>query len=97
MKFLDPVKTANKLAGQLRSQQNCDMVICLSHLGYQQDQKLAESTRHIDLIIGGHSHSYMKEPEIRKNLDNKDVMIYQTNGRGRYVGKIDVELEKTER
>ncbi|WP_294081009.1 bifunctional metallophosphatase/5'-nucleotidase [Proteiniphilum sp. UBA5384] len=97
MKFLDPVKTANKLAGQLRSQQNCDMVICLSHLGYQQDQKLAESTRHIDLIIGGHSHTYMKEPEIRKNLDNKDVMIYQTNGRGRYVGKIDVELEKTER
>lgn len=95
MKFLDPVKTANELAEQLRSQQKCDMVICLSHLGYEQDQKLAESTRQIDLIIGGHSHTYMKEPLIRKNLDNKDVMIYQTNGRGIYVGRIDVELEKT--
>jgi 5'-nucleotidase len=39
----------------------------------------------------------MKEPEIRKNLDNKEVMIYQTNGRGIYVGRIDVELEKTKR
>lgn len=94
MKFLDPVETANELTGQLRSQHKCDMVICLSHLGYQQDLTLAEETRHIDLIIGGHSHTYMKEPEIRKNLDNKEVMIYQTNGRGVYMGKIDVQLEK---
>jgi len=93
MKFLDPVKSANELAEQLRSQHKCDMVICLSHLGYQQDLTLAESTRNIDLIIGGHSHTYMKEPEIRENLDHKKVMIYQTNGRGIYVGKIDVELE----
>ena len=93
VKYLDPVKSANKLAQQLRSQHICDMVICLSHLGYQQDIKLAESTRNIDLIIGGHSHTYMKKPEIRKNLDNKEVMIYQTNGRGIYVGRIDVELE----
>lgn len=94
MKFLDPVETANKLAEKLRSEDQCDMVVCLSHLGYQQDLKLAEKTRNIDLIIGGHSHTYMKEPEVRKNLDNKEVMIYQTNGRGVYVGKIDVELEK---
>jgi len=93
MKFLDPVKSANELAEQLRLQHKCDMVICLSHLGYQQDLTLAESTRNIDLIIGGHSHTYMKEPEICENLDHKKVMIYQTNGRGIYVGKIDVELE----
>jgi 5'-nucleotidase len=94
MKFLDPAETANELAGQLRSQHKCDMVICLSHLGYSQDLELAEATRHIDLIIGGHSHTYMKEPQIRKNLDDKDVMIYQTNGRGIFVGRIDVQLEK---
>ncbi len=94
MKFLDPVKTANELAEQLRSQHQCDMVVCLSHLGYRPDTELAEATRNIDLIIGGHSHTYMKEPEIRKNLDDKEVMIYQTNGRGIYVGRIDVELEK---
>lgn len=94
MKFLDPVETANKLADQLRSQHRCDMVVCLSHLGYQPDVELAEKTRDIDLIIGGHSHTYMKEPEIRRNLDNKEVMVYQTNGRGIFVGRIDVELEK---
>jgi 5'-nucleotidase len=92
MVFLDPAKTANELAEQLRQQ--CDMVICLSHLGYEQDLKLAGATRHIDLIIGGHSHTYMKEPQIRQNLDGKDVMIYQTNGRGVFTGRIDVQFNK---
>ena len=94
MKYLDPVKTANELAQKLRTEYKCDMVVCLSHLGYTQDLPLAEKTRNIDLIIGGHSHTYMKEPEIRKNADGKDVMIYQTNGRGVFTGRIDVELEK---
>lgn len=94
MNFLDPVKTANELAEQLRLRYKCEMVICLSHLGYEQDLILAESTRNIDLIIGGHSHTYMKNPEFHKNIDNKEVMIHQTNGRGIYVGKIDVLLEK---
>ncbi|MDR2816321.1 MAG: metallophosphatase [Proteiniphilum sp.] len=97
MKFLDPVKTANKLAEQLRLQDKCDMVVCLSHLGYASDLELAEASRNIDLIIGGHSHTYIKKPVIRKNLEDKEVMIYQTNGRGIYVGRIDVELEKTKR
>ena len=94
MKFLDPVKTANEMAALLRTKHKCDMVICLSHLGYQQDLTLAESTRNIDLIIGGHSHTYMEKPEFRKNLVGKEVMIHQTNGRGIFVGKIEAELEK---
>lgn len=97
MKYLDPEDTANKLAKQLRTKHQCDMVVCLSHLGYQRDLTLAESTRNIDLIIGGHSHTYMKEPEIRKNLDNKQVMIHQTNGRGIFVGKVDIVFEKEKR
>lgn len=95
MKFLDPVATANRVAQELREKYKCDMVICISHLGYTGDVKLAESTRNIDLILGGHSHTYMKEPKVQKNADNKDVMIYQTAGRGVFVGKIEVELEKT--
>jgi len=97
MKYLDPVATANKLAQQLRTQHQCDIIICLSHLGYLSDTRLAESTRHIDLILGGHSHTYMKEPEVRRNLDNREVMIYQTPGRGIYVGKIEMKLEKGKR
>lgn len=94
MKFLDPVKTANEMAELLTTKYKCDMIVCLSHLGYNADLNLAESTRGIDLIVGGHSHTYMKEPAIRKNLDNKEVTIFQTNGRGVYVGRLDIELKK---
>ncbi|MFA6795786.1 MAG: bifunctional metallophosphatase/5'-nucleotidase, partial [Proteiniphilum sp.] len=72
----------------------CDLVVCLSHLGYEKDLNLAESSRHIDLIIGGHSHTYLQEPTERLNLDNKPVTIYQTNGRGAYVGRMDLTLEQ---
>jgi 5'-nucleotidase len=94
MKFLDPVKTANEMAELLTTKYKCDMIVCLSHLGYNADLNLAESTRGIDLIVGGHSHTYMKEPATRKNLDNKEVTIFQTNGRGVYVGRLDIELKK---
>lgn len=97
MKFNDPTKTANELAELLRAQYRCDIVVCLSHLGYLSDVKLAENSRNIDLIIGGHSHTYMAEPELKKDLDGKEVMIHQTNGRGVFVGKIDVELGKTDK
>jgi 5'-nucleotidase len=94
MKYLDPVKTANEIAELLTTKYKCDMIVCLSHLGYNADLNLAESTKGIDLIVGGHSHTYMKEPATRKNLDNKEVTIFQTNGRGIYVGRLDIELKK---
>ncbi|HCM20549.1 MAG TPA: metallophosphatase, partial [Porphyromonadaceae bacterium] len=94
MKYRPAIETANRIAEKLRKQDKCDMVICLSHLGYLDDIKLAEASRNIDLIIGGHSHTYMAQPDIRKNLDGKDVMIHQTNGRGVYVGRIDVSFVK---
>lgn len=94
VKYLDPIKTANDMAQMLRVTHNCDMVICISHLGHNPDLNLAESTTGIDLIIGGHSHTFMKTPSIRKNIDENDVLVFQTNGRGVYVGRIDVKLEK---
>jgi len=97
MKYLDPVQTANRLAAELRTQHKCDVIICLSHLGYVPDTRLAESTQNIDLIIGGHSHTFMEEPDIRKNADDKDVMIYQTVGRGVHVGRVEMKLEKVKR
>lgn len=94
IKYLDPIKTANDMAQMLKVDHKCDMVICISHLGYNPDLNLAESTTGIDLIIGGHSHTFMKTPSIRKNIDENDVLVFQTNGRGVYVGRIDVKLEK---
>ncbi|MDD4159278.1 MAG: metallophosphoesterase, partial [Proteiniphilum sp.] len=57
MTFLDPVTTANELAVRLRTQYKCDLIIALSHLGYLPDTRLAEASRNIDIIIGGHSHT----------------------------------------
>ena len=94
MKFLQPERVANELALKLKTTDRCDMVICLSHLGYTADKRLVGQTRNIDIIIGGHSHTHMKTPDILKNIDNKNVMVFQTAGRGIYVGRIDVELEK---
>ena len=95
LKFLSPVETANKTADMLRNDLKCDMVICLSHLGYLNELNLAENSRNIDIIIGGHSHTFMSKPSFRKNLDGKEVLVFQTNGRGVYVGRIDVELQQT--
>ena len=97
VKYLDPLETANSMAEMLRNKYKCDMVICISHLGHNSDLNMAESTKGIDIIIGGHSHTFMKQPTLRKNIDDNDVLIFQTNGRGVYVGRIDVKLEKMKR
>ncbi|MDR1516620.1 MAG: metallophosphatase [Dysgonamonadaceae bacterium] len=97
MKYLPPEKIVNELALKLRKKNKCEMVICLTHIGYVEDIDLAKNTRNVDLIIGGHSHTYLKEPKWVKNLDGKEVMIHQTNGRGVYVGKIEVKFEKGEK
>ncbi|MDD2475015.1 MAG: metallophosphoesterase [Dysgonamonadaceae bacterium] len=97
MKFLSPIETANKTAEMLRKEQNCDVVICLSHLGYRNELELAEKSHNIDIIIGGHSHTFMTKPVYRKNLDGNEVLVFQTSGRGAYVGRIDVKLQKTKR
>ena len=94
MKFLPPTEVINKTAEMLRNDLKCDMVICLSHLGIGDELKLAENSRNIDLLIGGHSHTFMTKPSVRNNLDGKEVLVFQTNGKGVYVGRIDVELEK---
>lgn len=94
MVFLDPIKTANHYAQVLKNKEKCDLIIALSHLGYITDKKLAEASEEIDIIIGGHSHTYMDEPDIVKNKSNNDVLIFQTAGRGVFVGRIDIELDK---
>ena len=94
MHYLPPIETANKLAHQLKHTHKCDLIICLSHLGYEPDMKMAAETRNINIIVGGHSHTHMKDPDIQKNIDGEDVIVFQTAGRGAFVGRIDVELEK---
>ena len=94
MKYLDPVTSANEMAKRLRQEHRCDLVVCLSHLGYTADRELAAKTRGIDLILGGHSHTHMTEPAVVNDLDNNEVVIFQTSGRGVNVGRIDVRLSR---
>ncbi|MEX1003229.1 MAG: metallophosphatase [Crocinitomicaceae bacterium] len=93
--YLDPVERANHHARLLKQDEKCDLVICLSHLGYTPrmnkmcDKVLAEETSNIDLIIGGHSHTFMKKPEMCKNKDGKSVLINQVGWAGLILGRID--------
>ena len=99
-KYLDPIETANKTASYLKKKLNCDLVICLSHLGFKyksekiSDIKLAEQTQNIDLIIGGHTHTFLKEPVIFKNNAKKEVIISQVGFGAIKLGKIDFYFDK---
>ena len=98
--FLDPIATANKMAGLLKNDLKCDLVICLSHLGYRyesdrdSDQLMAKNTRNIDLIIGGHTHTFMDQPEDVQNLDGKITTINQVGFAGINLGRLDYYYER---
>lgn len=98
--YQDPVGKANHYASLLKNEEKCDLVICLSHLGYKKryndmcDPVLAENTSCIDLIIGGHTHTFLKEPEMRKNKDGKSVLINQVGWAGLILGRIDFYFDR---
>lgn len=97
MEFKPIISSVNFYAKILKDSKKCDLVICLSHIGYNDDIKLAEASKNVDIIIGGHSHTYMEKPDMRTNLDGKDVLIFQTGKSGAYVNKIEVELDKVKK
>ncbi|MDR1090209.1 MAG: metallophosphoesterase [Prevotella sp.] len=97
MAFSPIIETVNRYAALLKEKEGCDLIICVSHAGYGTDQVLAGKSEYLDIIIGGHSHTFMKEPDMRKNLSGKDVLVYQTGRYGVNVGKIEVELEKVKK
>lgn len=100
-KYLDPIEIANETAKKLKETENCDIVICLSHLGYKyekfpnkvSDLNLAKSTKNIDLIIGGHTHTFMNKPVVVKNNAGNDVLINQVGCFGLYLGRIDFSFD----
>lgn len=98
VKFIDPAKAANETARLLKEEEKCDMVVCLSHLGWDilgvDDTETIPQTRNIDIVLGGHSHSYFTEMQYIKDLDGKDVPNDQNGKHGIFVGKIVVSLAK---
>jgi 5'-nucleotidase len=99
-KYLDPIKTANETAAFLRNEKKCSLVVCLSHLGYKMsdgevsDLVMAPQTKDIDLIIGGHTHTFLNEPTALKNQAGKQVLINQAGWGGASIGRLDFTFDR---
>ena len=98
VKFEDPVSEGQRIADLLKTKERCDLVICLSHLGWEgepySDVELIENTRNIDIVLGGHSHSFFEAPKYYKNLDGIEVPVQQMGKHAAFVGKMVVKLQK---
>lgn len=99
-KYLDPVMKGNEIAYKLKKEKDCDLVVCLSHLGYQysdnkiSDKRLAGESENIDLIIGGHTHTFLDAPIALKNKKGDDVIINQVGWAGINLGRLDFNFNK---
>ena len=98
LKFLNPVEVTNSMVDVLRNKEKCDVVICLSHLGWEvseyPDNTLIKNTSGIDLVLGGHSHTYLKTLGYETDKTGKKVPVDHEGKHGVFVGKILLTLEK---
>ncbi|MFD2037234.1 bifunctional metallophosphatase/5'-nucleotidase [Belliella marina] len=98
-KYLDPLETAGEMVQELKSKK-CDLIICLSHLGYAyrsekiDDLKLAEQVSGIDLILGGHTHTFLDEPTLVKNPYGHTTIVNQAGTGALRLGKLDFEFSR---
>ena len=98
--YKDPLEIAKKQISILKQDLKCDLLICLSHLGYNyksnkiSDLRIAKETSGIDLIIGGHTHTFLKEPIEVTNTSGKITLVNQVGWAGIYIGKIDFYVDK---
>jgi 5'-nucleotidase len=100
-RYLDPVEKARETARILRHEEQCDYVICLSHLGYLygddtiSDVALGKTVSDIDLIIGGHTHTFLDKPTVVKNPEGRPVLINQAGWAGIVLGRLDIYFNRT--
>ncbi len=101
--YNDPLKAAELTSKILKEEEHCDFVICLSHLGYKykenkvSDQDLAANSSYIDLIIGGHTHTFLNLPDRVPNKLSKPVIITQVGWAGIMLGRLDVFFERNKK
>ena len=100
--YLNPIEITQDITRQLKQEEQCDLIICLSHLGYYyksnpdkvSDLTLAKATKDIDLIIGGHTHTFLPKPTIVKNADGKNTLVNQVGAYGVNLGRIDFYFDE---
>ena len=101
-KFTDPIEEVQKAIWEIRNTTDIKRIIALTHIGYDVDQKLAEETEGLSLIIGGHSHTLLgdmqgaegKYPTIVKDKTGQEVFIVTSYRWGEYLGNIDLTFDK---
>lgn len=99
IKWEHPYNILNKTALKLKNEQKCDLIILITHVGYNggyeqnpADNMIAQNSENIDIIIGGHSHTYIKGEKVYKNKVGKDVIVVTAHESGNYVGRLDIEF-----
>ena len=97
LKYHDPIEVTDRYADYLRNRKKCDMVICLTHLGIEgeltlMDRQLVAETRNVDLVIGGHSHTFLKDVCWQENADGVPVPIVQNGRWGVNMANLKIEL-----
>ena len=98
VKYLDPAQVALETATMLKQKEKCDMVICISHLGWnsnrgEDDQYMIQGSRNIDLVLGGHTHTYFRQLEYENNMDGQPVPVDQNGKSACFVGRLVVDLK----
>lgn len=98
VKYLDPIEVANRMTKLLKEEKKCDVVILISHLGWDEsgmnEQKLIAASRGIDLVLGGHSHTYFQALRYVTDLDGRQVPVDQNGKNAIFVGKMTLDLQK---
>lgn len=94
IEYLDPVECANRYAEILKNRKHCDLVICLTHLGYEgeslTDPELVSGLENVDMVIGGHSHTFLEQAEYVSDRTGNSVPVVTDGCWGLYIGKIDL-------
>lgn len=91
--YENPIEVSNEIAALLKKK-GCDVIVCLSHLGIQMDERLVAKTCNIDVILGGHSHTFMKGPKTYLNMDGKEVPVMHSGKSGVRVGRLNLTLKR---
>lgn len=98
--YEDPVTAANRVAARLKKEEHCDLIVCLSHLGWDidgtDDTEVVPLLHDVDVVLGGHSHTYFEHPVVLKDADGRNVYCNQMGKNGRYVGTLVLEMTGTE-
>ncbi len=103
IEYNDPITIAQETEELLKKKMRCDLIVCLSHLGFEytneskkgviSDKNLAPHTKYTDIILGGHTHTFLEEPYYAINADGKSVVINQAGWGGLYLGRLDIYFD----